>query len=37
MIETAAAKTCNTYVIKIYHNLGGLPEDIKMSLVDAWF
>lgn len=34
VIESAAAKTGKAHVIKSHHNVGGLPEDMKMSLVE---
>src|SRR5690606_35593238 len=35
VIEFAAAKTGKAHVIKTHHNVGGLPEDMKMSLVET--
>ena len=34
VIESAAAKTGKAHVIKSHHNVGGLPEDMKMDLVE---
>ncbi len=34
VIESAAAKTGKAHVIKSHHNVGGLPDDMKMSLVE---
>ncbi|WP_150137102.1 glutamine-hydrolyzing GMP synthase [Candidatus Enterovibrio altilux] len=34
IIESAASKTGNTHVIKSHHNVGGLPDDMKMGLVE---
>ena len=34
VIESAASKTGKAHVIKSHHNVGGLPEDMKMSLVE---
>ncbi|MCP5160291.1 MAG: glutamine-hydrolyzing GMP synthase [Hahellaceae bacterium] len=34
VIESAAAKTGKAHVIKSHHNVGGLPEDMKMKLVE---
>jgi GMP synthase (glutamine-hydrolysing) len=34
VIESAAAKTGKAHVIKSHHNVGGLPEDLKFSLVE---
>jgi GMP synthase (glutamine-hydrolysing) len=34
VIESAAAKTGKAHVIKSHHNVGGLPEDMKMALVE---
>ncbi len=34
VIESAAAKTGKAHVIKSHHNVGGLPEDMKMQLVE---
>ncbi len=34
VIESAAAKTGKAHVIKSHHNVGGLPPDIKFSLVE---
>lgn len=34
VIESAGAKTGKAHVIKSHHNVGGLPEDMKMSLVE---
>ncbi|WP_066965456.1 glutamine-hydrolyzing GMP synthase [Microbulbifer sp. Q7] len=34
VIESAAAKTGKAHVIKSHHNVGGLPEDMKMELVE---
>lgn len=34
VIESAAAKTGKAHVIKSHHNVGGLPETMKMSLVE---
>ena len=34
VIESAAAKTGKAHVIKSHHNVGGLPEQMKMSLVE---
>ena len=33
VIESAAAKTGKAHVIKSHHNVGGLPDDMKMDLV----
>lgn len=34
VIESAAADTGKAHVIKSHHNVGGLPEDMKMGLVE---
>jgi GMP synthase (glutamine-hydrolysing) len=34
VIESAGAKTGKAHVIKSHHNVGGLPEDMKLSLVE---
>ena len=34
VIESAAAKTGKAHVIKSHHNVGGLPEDMRMGLVE---
>lgn len=34
VIESAAAKTGKAHVIKSHHNVGGLPEDMKLKLVE---
>src|SRR5690606_29492259 len=34
VIESAAAKTGKAHVIKSHHNVGGLPDDMKMALVE---
>ncbi|WP_417358947.1 glutamine-hydrolyzing GMP synthase [Gallaecimonas pentaromativorans] len=34
VIESAASKTGKAHVIKSHHNVGGLPEDMKMGLVE---
>ncbi|MFT5084949.1 MAG: GMP synthase (glutamine-hydrolyzing), partial [Lentisphaeria bacterium] len=34
VIESAAAKTGKAHVIKSHHNVGGLPDDMKLSLVE---
>src|SRR5690625_5331049 len=34
VIESAAGKTGKAQVIKSHHNVGGLPEEMKMSLVE---
>lgn len=34
VIESAAAKTGKAHVIKSHHNVGGLPEDMKLQLVE---
>ena len=34
VIESAGAATGKAHVIKSHHNVGGLPEDMKMSLVE---
>jgi GMP synthase (glutamine-hydrolysing) len=34
VIESAAAKTGKAHVIKSHHNVGGLPEEMKMGLVE---
>ena len=34
VIESAAAKTGNAQVIKSHHNVGGLPEHMKLSLLE---
>lgn len=34
VIESAGAKTGKAQVIKSHHNVGGLPEDMKMGLVE---
>ncbi len=34
VIESAAAKTGKAHVIKSHHNVGGLPEDMKLGLVE---
>ena len=34
VIESAASSTGKAHVIKSHHNVGGLPEDMKMSLVE---
>ena len=34
VIESAGAKTGKAHVIKSHHNVGGLPEDMRMQLVE---
>ncbi|MFQ3229290.1 glutamine-hydrolyzing GMP synthase [Reinekea sp.] len=34
VIESAASNTGKAHVIKSHHNVGGLPDDMKMSLVE---
>ena len=34
VIESAASKTGKAHVIKSHHNVGGLPDDMKMDLVE---
>ena len=34
VIESAAAKTGKAHVIKSHHNVGGLPDTMKMQLVE---
>jgi GMP synthase (glutamine-hydrolysing) len=34
VIESAASKTGKAHVIKSHHNVGGLPEEMKMDLVE---
>ncbi len=34
VIESAAAKTGKAHVIKSHHNVGGLPETMKLQLVE---
>ena len=34
VIESAGGKTGKAHVIKSHHNVGGLPEDMRMSLVE---
>jgi GMP synthase (glutamine-hydrolysing) len=34
VIESAGASTGKAHVIKSHHNVGGLPEDMRMSLVE---
>ncbi len=34
VIESAGSKTGKAHVIKSHHNVGGLPEDMRMSLVE---
>ena len=34
VIESAGAKSGKAHVIKSHHNVGGLPEDMKMQLVE---
>lgn len=34
VIESAAAKTGKAHVIKSHHNVGGLPEDMALALVE---
>ncbi len=34
VIESAASKTGKAHVIKSHHNVGGLPDDMKLSLVE---
>lgn len=34
VIESAATKTGKAHVIKSHHNVGGLPEDMKLKLVE---
>ncbi len=34
VIESAASKTGKAHVIKSHHNVGGLPDDMKMKLVE---
>lgn len=34
VIESAGAKTGKAHVIKSHHNVGGLPEDMKLKLVE---
>ncbi|MCK5894073.1 MAG: glutamine-hydrolyzing GMP synthase [Endozoicomonadaceae bacterium] len=34
VIESAASKTGKAHVIKSHHNVGGLPEEMKMALIE---
>ena len=34
MIESAGAKTGKAHVIKSHHNVGGLPERMKLKLLE---
>jgi len=34
VIETAGSKTGKAHVIKSHHNVGGLPEDMKLKLIE---
>lgn len=34
VIESAAAKTGKSHVIKSHHNVGGLPEEMKLKLIE---
>ena len=34
VIESAGSKTGKAHVIKSHHNVGGLPDDMKMELVE---
>ncbi|MCC5794171.1 MAG: glutamine-hydrolyzing GMP synthase [Chromatiales bacterium] len=34
VIESAGAKSGKAHVIKSHHNVGGLPEDMKLSLIE---
>ena len=34
VIESAGSKTGKAHIIKSHHNVGGLPEDMKMELVE---
>ena len=34
VIESAASKTGKAHVIKSHHNVGGLPEDMELGLVE---
>jgi GMP synthase (glutamine-hydrolysing) len=34
VIESAATKTGNAHVIKSHHNVGGLPEDMSLELIE---
>ena len=34
VIESAGAKSCKAHVIKSHHNVGGLPDYMRMSLVE---
>lgn len=34
VIESAASKSGNAHVIKSHHNVGGLPDDMKLKLVE---
>jgi GMP synthase (glutamine-hydrolysing) len=34
VIESAATKTGNAHVIKSHHNVGGLPEDMQLKLLE---
>lgn len=34
MIESAASATGKAHVIKSHHNVGGLPEEMKLGLVE---
>ncbi|MGR5456246.1 glutamine-hydrolyzing GMP synthase, partial [Vibrio alfacsensis] len=34
VIESAASKTGKAHVIKSHHNVGGLPDDMEMGLVE---
>ena len=34
VIESAGSKTGKAHVIKSHHNVGGLPEDMRMQLVE---
>jgi GMP synthase (glutamine-hydrolysing) len=34
VIESAASKTSNAHVIKSHHNVGGLPDDMRLQLIE---
>ena len=34
VIESAGSKTGKAHVIKSHHNVGGLPDDMRMSLIE---
>jgi GMP synthase (glutamine-hydrolysing) len=34
LIESAGSKTGKAHVIKSHHNVGGLPEEMKLQLVE---